>query len=87
MAVCTAGIFKNSEWQLKLYSLAHYFIDTYMSPTICTHKETCFPKVGSGRDPPQLQGEGVKYIHMHILKHEQKAAPQQRARAPRSHFA
>lgn len=49
---CPAGIFMNSERQLKLYSLSHYFVDIYMSPTICTHKETCFPKVGSDRDPP-----------------------------------
>lgn len=52
MGACPAGIFMNSEWQLKLYSLSHYFMDVYTSPTICIHKETCFPKVGSGRDPP-----------------------------------
>lgn len=52
MGVCTAGIFMNSERQLKPYSLSHYFMDTYTSPTICTHRENSFPKVGSGRDPP-----------------------------------
>lgn len=44
MGVGTAGIFVNSEWQFKLYSLSHYFMNTYMSTSICTHKETYFQR-------------------------------------------
>lgn len=54
-----------------------------MSPPICTHKKARFPKVGSGRDPPYLQGEGAKYIYIHVYIHMrgERAAPHWRAQS------
>lgn len=55
-----------------------------MSPSICSHKKAHFPKVGSGRDPPYLRGEGAKYIyvHIHICMRGQRPAPHRRAQSP-----
>lgn len=53
-----------------------------MSPSICSHKKAHFPKVGSGRDPPYLRGEGAKYIYVHIHICGQRPAPHRRAQSP-----